>query len=237
MKDISHIGSILGIWAHPDDEAFSSAGLMMRAVAQGQRVVVVTATKGDAGESADESRWPKKSLAEVRTKELEQSLACIGVAEHHWLGYQDGALSEVSVQEAVAAIQQAIGSFVPDTIVTFEEQGITGHEDHQAVHMWAIELAKSFPRRPRILCAIECAEFYETYGRELHAEHNIYFNVESPKVVSADEADFCVCLDIEEQKIKMKALAAHASQTNNMLATEKGNNALQALSTCECFIV
>ncbi len=30
------LGTVLGIWAHPDDEAYLSAGLMMRAVADRQ---------------------------------------------------------------------------------------------------------------------------------------------------------------------------------------------------------
>src|ERR671922_141060 len=38
------LGTILGVWAHPDDEAYLSAGLMARAVRNGSRVVCVTAT-------------------------------------------------------------------------------------------------------------------------------------------------------------------------------------------------
>jgi hypothetical protein len=41
---ISALGTIMGIWAHPDDEAYLSGGPMALARANGQRVVCVTAT-------------------------------------------------------------------------------------------------------------------------------------------------------------------------------------------------
>jgi LmbE family N-acetylglucosaminyl deacetylase len=43
------LGTVLGVWGHPDDEAYLSAGLMMRALTNGHRVVCVTATRGEAG--------------------------------------------------------------------------------------------------------------------------------------------------------------------------------------------
>ena len=50
------LGTVLGVWAHPDDETWLSAGLMARAVDQGRRVVCVTATRGEAGFPADDTR-------------------------------------------------------------------------------------------------------------------------------------------------------------------------------------
>jgi LmbE family N-acetylglucosaminyl deacetylase len=233
----TELGTILGLWAHPDDEVFASAGLMMRAVSNGQRVVVVTATKGDAGQTADEVQWPQEKLAEIREQELKRSLETIGVREHFWLDYADGKLAGVPTVEVVAALQKTLGDFCPDTIVTFEPQGITGHEDHQAVYLWAKEFAGSFSVEPRVLCAVECEEFYESHGRALHAEHNIYFNVSKPHVVSANDADVCVSLNEEEQAIKLGALTAHASQTAGMLASQQGREALSALCKCECFTI
>src|SRR4249919_2707816 len=50
-------GTILSVWAHPDDETYLAAGLMAAAVQAGQRVVCVTATRGELG-STDPDRWP-----------------------------------------------------------------------------------------------------------------------------------------------------------------------------------
>ncbi len=49
QSDVAQLGTILGIWAHPDDETWSSAGLMAMAADNGQRVVCVTATYGENG--------------------------------------------------------------------------------------------------------------------------------------------------------------------------------------------
>src|SRR5438552_853733 len=48
MKDVSELGTILGVWAHPDDEAYLSAALMAAARRNDQRVYVVTETKAFA---------------------------------------------------------------------------------------------------------------------------------------------------------------------------------------------
>ncbi len=53
------LGTILGVWAHPDDEAYLMAGTALVAAAAGSTIACVTATAGDAGESADEDRWPR----------------------------------------------------------------------------------------------------------------------------------------------------------------------------------
>ena len=63
------IGDILCVWAHPDDEAYLSAGLMMRAIETGHRVVCVTATKGEAGFPDDDPRTVEERMA-VREREL-----------------------------------------------------------------------------------------------------------------------------------------------------------------------
>ena len=46
---VSELGTLLGVWAHPDDETYLVAGLMAQAVRDGHRVVCVTATRGEEG--------------------------------------------------------------------------------------------------------------------------------------------------------------------------------------------
>ena len=87
--DVAELGTILGIWAHPDDEAYLSGGLMAMARDNGQRVVCVTATRGELG-TPDPVAWPPDRLAAERTREMARCLAVLGVREHHWLGYRDG---------------------------------------------------------------------------------------------------------------------------------------------------
>src|SRR6476469_7038576 len=100
---IGDLGSILGVWAHPDDEAWLSAGLMARAVDAGRRVVCVTATAGEAGFPDGDPR-PKEERMAIRRAEMAASLGEVGVTEHHWLGYRDGHCDEIADEEAIANI-------------------------------------------------------------------------------------------------------------------------------------
>ena len=80
------LGTVLGVRAHPDDEAYLSAGLMASARAAGNRVVVATATLGGETGTPDAHRWQPARLAALRQYELVASLAAIYVQEHLWLG-------------------------------------------------------------------------------------------------------------------------------------------------------
>jgi LmbE family N-acetylglucosaminyl deacetylase len=135
--------TILGVWAHPDDETYLSAGLMAAAVEGGQRVVCVTATRGEAG-SLDLVRWPPATLASVRTRELDEALGILGVTEHHWLDYPDGGCAGVPEDEAVERIARLLDAVRPDTVLTFAPDGMTGHADHMTVSRWtSLALARS----------------------------------------------------------------------------------------------
>ena len=78
------LGTVLLVWAHPDDDIYTSAGIMAASAAAGDRVVDVTATRGEGG-SMDEERWPPSTMGEVRTAELLRSLQILGVGEHRFL--------------------------------------------------------------------------------------------------------------------------------------------------------
>ncbi len=91
------LGTLLGIWAHPDDETYLTAGLMAQAVRDGRRVVCVTATRGEGG-SMDEERWPSATMGQVREAELMRCFEILGVTEHHWLDELDVDMDTGSVR-------------------------------------------------------------------------------------------------------------------------------------------
>src|SRR5438552_18740729 len=78
------LGTVLLVWAHPDDDIYTSAGIMAASAAAGDRVVDVTATRGEGG-SMDEERWPPPTMGEVRTADVLHSLQILGVGEHRFL--------------------------------------------------------------------------------------------------------------------------------------------------------
>src|ERR1700709_2753783 len=114
---VEDLGTILSIWAHPGDEGYTCGAIMARAVSNGQRVICVTATRGELG-STDPDRWPSgPSLAEVRTGELAASLAVLGVTDHRWLDYPDGGCPDVDPLDAVSRLQAIVDECEPDTIL------------------------------------------------------------------------------------------------------------------------
>jgi LmbE family N-acetylglucosaminyl deacetylase len=127
--------TLLGVWAHPDDEAYLSAGLMLQWRRNGDRVVVVTATAGEHGTS-DPDVWPPSRLAPHRIGELRRSLATLGVDELHVLGFDDGGCESVDGTDLIAGY---IAGLAPDLIVTFGREGMTGHPDHRAVSRWTTD--------------------------------------------------------------------------------------------------
>lgn len=87
------LGTILGIWAHPDDEAYLSAALMAEARDAGQRVIVVTATDGELGGDGPVADW--------RRREAVESLAAVGVTDHRLAALRAHASQTAGLQAAV----------------------------------------------------------------------------------------------------------------------------------------
>src|SRR3954452_235954 len=69
---------LLGIWPHPDDEAYLSAGLMGRTTDAGGHVTVLTLTRGTKGTS-DPAEYDQPHFGVRREAELRASVAEVGV--------------------------------------------------------------------------------------------------------------------------------------------------------------
>lgn len=214
---VADLGTVLGIWAHPDDEAYLSGGLMAMARDNGSRVVCVTATRGELG-TPDPDAWPPERLAPVRTDELARCLGVLGVTEHHWLGYRDGACVTVRSEEAVAQLCSVIEQVVPDTVVTFGPDGITGHPDHQTVCAWAsAAFDRAAPAGARMLQAA-VAERRAPRWTALNEELGVFlpgYPVTWPDHRLAVD----LVLNPETAARKVRALAAQRTQTGGLIAT------------------
>jgi LmbE family N-acetylglucosaminyl deacetylase len=212
------LGTVLGVWAHPDDEAYLSAGLMAAARAAGNRVVVVTATLGEQG-TADPSQWPPERLAQLRRVELAESLAAIGVHEHVLLGYADGECPAVPEVAAVDRVASIIDSVRPDTIMTFGPDGMTGHPDHQVVSEWTTAAWRRTQRRTgphaRLWYATTTRSFHEQWG-ELNERTGIWAEFPAP-VADEDDLAMVFTCDAEIRDRKFAALRAHRSQTAGLI--------------------
>lgn len=217
VNDIKQLGSIMGVWAHPDDETFSSAGIMAAAISNQQNVVCLTATKGEAG-SQNEEKWPVKKLAKIREYELREAFKVLGINNHHFLGYKDGSCDKVNAHIASSKISEYIAFYKPDSILTFGKEGITGHFDHITVSEWvdrAIEL--SGIKKPRLFHAVETREHYENYFKIMDRRLNIYFNIDKPILYEDNECSILLRLDEQLHKQKYQALQKMPSQTEIMM--------------------
>jgi LmbE family N-acetylglucosaminyl deacetylase len=208
-------GTLLGVWAHPDDEAFLSAGLMARARAAGERVLVATATFGERGTS-DPQRWPPERLGPLREQELAHSLEILGVSEHRWLGHRDGELAGVRRRVGRTQVTDLIDEVRPDTVVTFGPDGLTGHDDHRAVSGWVTDAWRRTGRAGRLWFATLTPSFHRVWGR-LHDEAGLWVEGRRPPATGESDLAARVAFDEELARRKYAALRAHASQTDGLV--------------------
>jgi len=131
------------VHAHPDDEAIFTGVTIHRLAERDVRVVLVTATSGEAGEPRVALRRGE-SMAARRVRELEHACELLGVARLVMLGYEDsgahrgpyrraslGAAAADDVARRVASVAEAEGA---SAVVHYDHQGIYGHVDHVQVH-------------------------------------------------------------------------------------------------------
>jgi len=214
---IAELGTVLGVWAHPDDEAYLSGGLMALARDAGSRVVCVTATRGELG-TPEADAWPPQRLAAERTVELARCLEILGVTEHHWLGYRDGECPRIEPADAVGRLSELIERVRPDTVLTFGPDGITGHPDHQTVSAWTTKaFDRAAPRGARLLYAA-LPEPHMRRWRGLGEELGIYLPG-YPVVTPAERLAIDLELDPHTAARKVRALAAQATQTSGLIAS------------------
>jgi N-acetyl-1-D-myo-inositol-2-amino-2-deoxy-alpha-D-glucopyranoside deacetylase len=142
--------TLLAVHAHPDDECLLTGGVLARCAAEGGRTVLVTCTDGAVGEIADPSLATPENLAEVRSRELDESARMLRIGRLERLGYRDSGMAGTADNEHPASFQQAdLESAVekvvrivrreqPHVIVTYDENGGYGHPDHIRAHQVAV---------------------------------------------------------------------------------------------------
>jgi LmbE family N-acetylglucosaminyl deacetylase len=213
---VADLGTILSVWAHPDDETYLAAGTMAAAADRGQRVVCVSATAGELG-TADPATWPPARLGRLRRWETAAAMAVLGVTEHRILGLPDGALPDHEA-EGLAAVGRLLDEVRPDTVLTFEPGGVTFHPDHIAVSRWVTEAWELRGRPCALLYSTATVEHLARFG-PLYEEWGTYMTDERPAGVREAELAVHVLLDGPDLDRKLAALSAMASQTRDAIAT------------------
>jgi N-acetyl-1-D-myo-inositol-2-amino-2-deoxy-alpha-D-glucopyranoside deacetylase len=134
--------TLLVIFAHPDDESHGPAGTLAKYAAEGVKVYYLCATRGEAGSVEDSFLAEGRSVAELRTAELEHAVYELGLAGVEFLGYRDSgmegsvdnhhpeSLYAAPLDEVAGRIAQHIQCLHPDAIITHDRYGWYGHPDH-----------------------------------------------------------------------------------------------------------
>ena len=124
---------VLAVYAHPDDECYCSGGTPAKYIANGAEAMVVSATRGQAGEINDAERASRATLGQIREQELKASCQALGVQHMRCWDYMDGGLADADYEQLVDDVVCTIRDFKPDVIITFGDDGAYGHPDHIAI--------------------------------------------------------------------------------------------------------
>lgn len=211
------MSTLLGVFGHPDDETYLMAGIAVEAIRRGDRVVLITATRGEEG-SWDEETYPTATMGEVREEELERSLEILGVTEHHWLDYRDGTCAEQNLFEAEGKVRAVMQDVQPDRVFTFGPDGMTNHPDHKAVSAWTtVSFAAAAPTGSTLYYAAVPQWYIDRY-----VPHFKRFNVFPdgfPPPTAEEDLEVTLELEGDVWRLKNEAIAAHESQTRFMIDT------------------
>jgi LmbE family N-acetylglucosaminyl deacetylase len=208
--------TVVVVHAHPDDEAIFTGATIRRLADNGARVVLVTATGGELGEPRLPLRG--RTMAQVRTAELEQSAALLGVARLVLLhrrdsglpGWPSGRHPRALVRADLAGLAKALADLAvaerAEAVVGYDTDGIYGHPDHVAVHLLA--------RHAAALAGV--TSYDATVDREhLHfAGEHVLDSAGGARRYGRVTAEISVALAAtpRELEVKRAALLAHESQ-------------------------
>jgi mycothiol conjugate amidase Mca len=144
--------TLMAVHAHPDDEAFGSAGTLARYSAEEVMTCLVVATRGEVGEIHDpalDEAEARPRLGQIREQELRRAAGILGITHLDFLGYEDSGMVGTpendnprcfhlaSLEEATGRLVALIRRYRPQVLITYGEDGGYNHPDHVRAHLVA----------------------------------------------------------------------------------------------------
>ncbi|MFJ4220595.1 mycothiol conjugate amidase Mca [Curtobacterium luteum] len=147
---------LLAVHAHPDDESSKGAATAAKYVAEGNQVLVVSCTGGEAGDILNDqlgepaTTRAHRDMAGYRRTEMAAAQQALGI-DHVWLGYHDsglpeegetvrpGTFSTVPLEFSTEALVRVVRRFRPHVLVTYDENGGYPHPDHIRTHEVSVQ--------------------------------------------------------------------------------------------------
>src|SRR3954468_5514132 len=222
------MATLVTFHAHPDDECLRTAGVMAKAVADGHRVVLVVATRGEVGEVPEGFLAEGEKLADRRVQESQAAAEILGVERVEFLGYRDsgmmgeptndapGCFWRADVEKAAEQLAAILREESADVLTVYDDNGDYGHPDHIQVHRVGLRAAE-LAATARVFQATFNREFMQR-GFEAAVEQGLMPPEAAPKPpenveFGKPEAEITAAVDVAKYApVKRAAMRAHPSQ-------------------------
>jgi LmbE family N-acetylglucosaminyl deacetylase len=253
--------TLMAVHAHPDDEATSTGGILARYAAEGVTTVLVTCTDGRCGDGPDgvkpgEDGHDPAAVAAMRQAELEASCAALKVTHLELLGYADSGMMgwptndtpdafwHTPVAEAAQRLAGLIRQHQPDVIVTYDENGFYGHPDHIQAHRITMAAAALTGVARKLYWTTAPRSAMQNFGQVMR-ELGVEWDEPNTDVTPAPAGP---PLGLPDEEVttwvdtkafgaqKFDALAAHASQGENIFFLRMGRERFTELMGTETFV-
>jgi LmbE family N-acetylglucosaminyl deacetylase len=196
--------------AHPDDESMGCGGVILRHTRAGIPVSLICATRGEAGWTGKPFGAKREDLAQIRTAELEEAAAALGISTVELWDYPDGGVSSINPQELTDRVWEQISKLRPKAVVGWGPEGVYGHPDHIAMGACTDSAVNAMSEgdRPALYHLAVDQQLANFYGEALRLAGD---GNELPLVVQ-DHVDLVFELDSDEVMMKLRAIDFHRSQ-------------------------
>jgi LmbE family N-acetylglucosaminyl deacetylase len=144
--------------------------------------------------------------AQIRSKEIQEAAHILGVKRVEFLGYKDGQLDNLTMIELQEIYTKKIQQDQPDTLLTFNLNGVSGHIDHITVALAATKAFRDTKIPEKIYYYTTLKKFSDTMS-----DYFIYF----PDGITEEQADETI--DVSEVwETRVRAMHCHKSQIHDI---------------------